>query len=184
MNANTAPARYGTLSIALHWLMLVLIVAVYAAMELREIFPKGSDPREAMKAWHFTLGLTVFALLWVRIVARVLGPVPPITPTPQTWQTAAGHAMHLALYLLMFAMPIGGWLILSAEAKPVPFWGLELPALVAKNKDLAHTVEEYHEIGGTIGYFLIGAHAAAALWHHYLRRDNTLTRMVPWLARR
>ncbi len=184
MTANTPPARYGSLSIALHWLMLVLIVAAYACIELREFFPKGSAPREGLKAWHFMLGLTVFALLWMRLVARVLGPVPPITPAPARLQAAAGHAMHLALYLFMLAMPLAGWLILGAEGKPVPFWGLELPPLVGRDEDLAKTVEELHELGGTLGYWLVGLHAAAALWHHYLRRDDTLTRILPWRARR
>ena len=87
--------------------------------------------------------------------------------------------MHGALYLLMIAMPLGGWLILSASGKPIPFFGLELPALVAENQALADQVKEIHEIGGTAGYWLIGLHAAAALFHHYIQRDNTLRRMWP-----
>ncbi|MBP6682250.1 MAG: cytochrome b/b6 domain-containing protein, partial [Halioglobus sp.] len=59
--------RYGTLSITMHWLMFLLLVAVFACMELREFYPKGSEPREALKSWHFTLGLTVFALVWLRL---------------------------------------------------------------------------------------------------------------------
>lgn len=59
--------RYGSLSIAMHWLMLALLVAVYACIELREFYPKGSDPREALKQWHFMLGLAVFVLVWLRL---------------------------------------------------------------------------------------------------------------------
>ncbi len=171
--------RYGSLTIALHWAMFLLFVAVYASMELREIFPKGSDPREAMKMWHFMLGLSVLALAIVRLAGRLLETAPPITPAPPAWQTLITKLVHGALYALMIAMPILGWLILSAEAKPIPFFGLELPALIGPDKELAETIEELHEIGGTVGYYLIGLHAAAALFHHYIVRDNTLLRMLP-----
>jgi cytochrome b561 len=79
----------------------------------------------------------------------------------------------------MIAMPLIGWLLLSASGKPVPFFGLELPALIGKNRELASTIKEIHEFLGTAGYYLIGLHAAAALYHHYVTTDNTLTRMLP-----
>jgi cytochrome b561 len=79
----------------------------------------------------------------------------------------------------MIAMPILGWLILSAEGDPIPFWGLELPPLTAPDKEFAEQLEEVHETIGNVGYFLIGAHAAAALFHHYVMKDNTLIRILP-----
>jgi cytochrome b561 len=179
MNWRNTTQRYSPLSIGLHWAMLILLVAVYAAIELRGEFPKGSDAREMMKTWHFMLGLSVFVLVWIRLVANVMGPTPRIEPEPPRWQALIGKAMHLALYALMVGMPLAGWLLLSAEGKPIPFFGLHLPALVAESKTLADTVKEIHETGGTIGYFLIGLHAAAALYHHYFVRDNTLLRMLP-----
>jgi cytochrome b561 len=174
-----ATARYGRLSISLHWFMLLLLAAVYACMELREFFPRGSDPREALKMWHFMLGLSVLALVVVRIVARFTSAAPPITPSPPLWQAWSAKVVHLALYILMIGMPLAGWLILSAEGKPVPFFGLELPPLVRPDKALAGWVEDIHETAGTVGYYLIGLHALAALFHHYIVRDNTLTRMLP-----
>ena len=87
--------------------------------------------------------------------------------------------MHIALYLLMMAMPIAGWLILSAEGKDIPFFGMEFPALIPENEALGETIEEAHKLAGKVGYFLIGLHAAAALAHHYIQRDNTLSRMLP-----
>jgi cytochrome b561 len=170
--------RYGTLTITLHWLMLVLLAAVYACMELREIWPRGSDPRELIKTWHYMLGLSVFALVWVRIVARLAGTTPPIVPPIPAWQHWGAQATHGLLYLLMIALPLAGWTILSAEGEPVPFFGLTLPPLTGANEALAEQVEELHETGGTLGYWLIGLHAVAALFHHYVRRDNTLRRML------
>lgn len=179
MSTFTTQDRYSRLSISLHWFMLLLLTAVYCLMEFRGYFPKGSAERELMKTWHFMLGLSVLVLVVVRIAARIFGGTPAIQPTPPRWQESTAKLMHLALYVLMIGMPIVGWLILSTIGKPIPFFGLELPALLNKSKSLAHTFEEIHETAGTVGYYLIGTHAAAALFHHYLKHDNTLLRMLP-----
>jgi len=125
------------------------------------------------------LGLSVLFLVTVRIVARLISTAPAITPTPPVAQRWAAKLVHVALYALMIGMPLAGWVILSAEGKAIPFFGLELPALVAPDKGLAEFVEEIHETAGTVGYYLIGLHALAALFHHYFMRDNTMTRMLP-----
>lgn len=189
--AETAPAeifvnwknttdRYGSLSIGMHWLMLLLLVAVYACIELREFYPRGSDLREGLKTWHFMLGLGVFALVFVRLAIRLVsGPTPPIRPAPPVWQERLAALMHLALYAFLIAMPLLGWLTLSASGKPIPFFGLQLPALLGADKALADSLKEIHETIGTVGYYLVGLHALAALVHHYVNRDNTLRRMLP-----
>ena len=179
MNWTNSQDRYGRLSIALHWLMFLLLVAGYTCIELREYYPKGSDTREALKTWHFMLGLTVFTLVWFRLLARMLQVMPAITPPLSPIVHLLGRLVHLLLYLFMIAMPVLGWLTLSAEGDAIPFWGLTLPPLVAPDEQLAEQVEEIHELIGTAGYFLIGLHAAAALVHHYFFRDNTLVRMLP-----
>ncbi|MEO8064059.1 MAG: cytochrome b [Pseudomonadota bacterium] len=172
-------ARYGSLQVALHWVMLLLIVAVYACIELREFYPKGSEIREALKTWHFSLGLVVFLFVWLRLLARYYGRVPPIVPRPPKWQLHVAHGAEFAIYAFMIAMPLLGWLVLSGEGKPVPFFGMQIPALMPANKGLAKQLAEIHETVGNIGYFLIGVHAVAALAHHYIIRDNTLLRMLP-----
>jgi cytochrome b561 len=171
--------RYGSLSITLHWLMLLLLVAVYACIELRENFPQGSDLRIALKTWHSMLGLSVLVLVALRLLVHLANPIPRIQPEPPRWQHLSARLVHIALYGFMVGMPLAGWLLLSAEGKPIPFFGLELPALIAENRDFAHLIEEIHETGGTVGYFLVGIHAAAALFHHYVLKDNTLLRMLP-----
>ena len=171
--------RYGSLSIALHWVMLLLLAAVYACMELRGNFPKGSGLREGLKTWHFMLGLSVLVLVSVRVAARFLDIVPRIEPAAPEWQIKVAKLMHLALYGLMIGMPILGWLILSADGRPVPFFGVQLPSLTGESVAIAEWAEEIHEAGGTVGYVLVALHAAAALLHHYVMRDNTLRRMLP-----
>lgn len=169
--------RYSSASIGLHWAMAVLMVSVYALINVADLFPKGSAPRQMAKDWHFMLGLLVFCLVWLRIAARLLGTVPPINPVVPLWQEKVAKAVHLALYALMVGMPLLGWLVLSAKGSPIPFFGLELPALLAPDKALGRQIREFHELGGNLGYLLIGGHALAALFHHYVVRDNTLQRM-------
>ena len=174
----TASDRYGRLSIIIHWITLAILIAVYACIELREIYPRGSEIREALKTWHYMLGLTVFFLVWLRITARLIGKTPPIVPAAPQWQLMIANTVELALYVLMIALPLLGWVMLSAEGKAIPFFGLQLPALVEANEALAERTKELHETLATVGYVLIGLHATAALFHHYVKRDNTLRRMT------
>lgn len=179
MQTHKTSQRYSNLMITLHWLMAVLMVLVYASIELREIFPKGSDPREAMKAFHFMLGLSVLLLILLRIYARFNALTPAINPPLTTTQALFAKVGHVALYVLMFMMPILGWLTLSAAGKPIPFFGLELPALIEENKDLAKSLKSIHETIGVLGYWLIGLHVLAAIYHHHIRKDDTLYRILP-----
>lgn len=124
MNLRNEKTGYGVLSMGLHWLMLLLLIAVFATMELNDIFPKGSTGRAGMKTWHFMLGLSVLALVLLRLLLRLTDTAPVITPAPARWQERLGKLMHVALYVFMIAMPVLGWLILSAKGKPIPFFGL------------------------------------------------------------
>ena len=178
MSWKNTTERFGLISIGFHWLMFLLLVAVYACIEFRELYPKGSDPREALKSWHFMLGLTVFLLVWLRLLARLLQTNPKSLSPAISWQAFAAKMTHFSLYLLMMSMPLMGWLILSAEGKPIPFYGMALPSLVAENHDLAEFIEEIHKTVGTLGYALIAFHTLAALFHHYLLKDGTLMRIL------
>ncbi len=178
MNWKNTQQRYSPLLISLHWLMLILLIAVYACMELRGLAPRGGALRAALKPLHFSLGLCVLALVIVRLAARsTAGAAPPITPPMPRWQARLAQFMVVALYLFMAAMPILGWLALSADGKPILLFGLTLPPLIAIDPGLAHSIEDVHGALATVGYFLIGLHAAAGLYHHYVVRDDTLRRI-------
>jgi cytochrome b561 len=170
------PAPYSRLSIGLHWFMLLLLAAVSACIELREVYPRGSAIRDGLKTWHYLLGLSVFGLVGLRLLARIGA---PRLAGPRSWTDWLAAAVHLALYAIMIAMPILGWLALSADGKAVAAFGLQLPALIAPSEALAGQLEEVHETLGTVGYWLVGAHATAALFHHYVLRDGVLRRMLP-----
>lgn len=172
--------KYHPAQAGLHWLTFWLLVAVYALVEFKGIYPKGSEPRELMKHWHFMLGALVLMVVFVRLFLRAKFPAPAITPTPPAWMNALAKLMHLALYAFLLAMPVLGWLVLNAHGKAVPFFGLELPVLIDEDKTLGRSLKEVHETMGKVGYLLIGLHAVAAIYHHVLIKDDTLTRMLPW----
>ncbi|WP_226507411.1 cytochrome b [Pseudomonas sp. MWU16-30317] len=170
--------RYSTLSISLHWLMLVLFVGVYACIELKGFMPRGSIARSLLLGVHGLLGLGIFALVWIRLLGR-LRPAPAILPQPPAWQWALSFLVHGALYVLMIGTPMLAWLMLSAAGKPVPYFEFYLPSPLAIDPDTAHSLKEWHEWAGNAGYWLIGLHAVAGLFHHYWVKDNTLKRMLP-----
>jgi cytochrome b561 len=176
---ESAVEGYNRTLISIHWATAVLIVAVFASIELREVFEKESIPREFLKSLHFMLGLSVLALTFVRILVSLRTPRPAIHPVPPAWQAYAAKFMHLAIYAIMIALPVLGWLTLSAAGKPVPFFGLTLPPLIAEGKDAAEWLKELHHEIGEIFYWIIGLHAAAALVHHYVFKDDTLRRILP-----
>lgn len=173
------PTRYAAGVIALHWLVFLLMAGAYATMELRDLAPKGSPERIAMRLWHYGLGLAVLAAVVVRVLARASTRVPGIVPPPPHWQERAAKLAHLALYALMVALPLLGWLAVSAEGRPIVLAGVPLPMLIGPDKAWVKPLEKIHEIVGQAGYALVGLHAAAALWHHHVMRDNTLALMWP-----
>lgn len=180
MAIKNTERQYGSLVIAMHWLMLVVLALVYACMELRGLATKGSDLHNSIKSLHFSLGLCVIGLVVLRLAIRgVAGTAPAVRPPIPRWQDLLARSMHYALYAFMIVTPILGWLTLSAAGEPIPLFGLSVPPLVGADESLADQVKELHETLATAGYFLVGLHAAAALLHHYIRRDNTLVRMLP-----
>jgi cytochrome b561 len=176
--SDVKPGSYNAVSIGLHWATVLLFVAAYSTIELRELFPKGSGMRDAMKWWHESVGLAIFVLAGLRLLIRLVAR-PRLPKENQAWLRALSGASHAALYLLMIALPLIGWIMLSADGKVIPFFGVHLPPLVAADENLAGQLEELHETLGTLGYWLIGLHATAALFHHYVLGDKTLRRMLP-----
>ncbi|MDD0809115.1 cytochrome b [Curvibacter sp. RS43] len=173
--------RFAPPTLWLHWLMALLLTAVVLCIELHELWPKGDPTRALLKNWHFTLGLAVFALVWLRLLLRWAGPKSPaVAPPLKRWQANLSHTVQAGLYLLMIALPLLGWMALSASGKAPTLWGgWTLPLLLAPDKALADTLMDWHEAGATLGFWLVGLHTAAALVHHFVQRDNTLRRMLP-----
>jgi cytochrome b561 len=176
---SATAARYSPAQRSLHWLMAALVLAVYLAIEQRGLFPRGTTARMAMTQSHFWLGLSVFVLAAWRLALRRRLAVPPITPAVAGWQALAATVMHVALYAFFLAMPLLGLATLwtGGHSVALPF-GLQLPALLAPDHALHESLEELHGTIGEAFYWVIGAHIAASLYHHWVRRDDTLRRML------
>lgn len=177
-NTTSIPSpRFSRLTVCIHWLTVLLFICVYVSMEFRDIFERGTPGRDLMKTSHYWFGICILLLLAVRLFARFSQPTPAIVPQQPQWQHHLAKVVHLAIYVLMLVMPLLGLFLLSADAVPLRLFGAELPALIAADAATAEWLEDLHEIGATIGYYLIGIHALAALFHHYWLKDNTLVRM-------
>ncbi|MBA4284921.1 MAG: cytochrome b [Xanthomonadaceae bacterium] len=182
---SSTSSRYSGTAIALHWLIAVLILGGFL-VGLYMTGLKLSPDKLKLYAWHKWSGMTVLALALLRIVWRSTHPAPSPLPGQPRWQLLAAQAAHLALYLLILAIPLSGWLYSSASGYPVVYFGikaLQLPDLVDKNKELAKTLKEVHELLNWTMAALVTVHAAAALKHQLIDRDGTLSRMLPWLRR-
>lgn len=163
----------------LHWLVFILVAVAYATIELRGEFERGTLARTLMVQSHFWLGLTVLLLLAPRLWLRIKRGVPPITPSLPAWQGFVGGAMHWLLYAFLLVQPVLGLMTAWTDGKEVmlPFVGVALPALMAPDADLAHQLEDLHKTIGSAFYWIIGFHIVAALYHHVVRKDDTLRRM-------
>ncbi len=177
--------RWGTTSQLLHWTIAVLILSIGAVGLVM-----GELPRSPKWFWvytlHKSLGLTVLALVLVRIAWRLYaGAPPPVEGTPR-WQARLASLTHGAIYVLILAMPLSGWLYDSASGlRPFRWFGLaEVPKLSPPHEALADAMHETHELLFWVLIALVIGHAGAALYHHFVRRDATLARMLPrrWRA--
>ena len=179
MVADTRP-RYTPVLRRLHWLMALLILAAYVLIEQRGLFPRGSGGRVAMMQGHFWVGISLFVLVIWRLIARRRNGAPPITPPLGHWTAFIAKALHLSLYAFFIVMPLLGLATAWTDDKAIliPFTDIALPALLAPNKEVAHSLEDLHGAIGHAFYWVFGAHILAALWHHWVKRDDTLRRMV------
>lgn len=173
-------ARYSPGLRRLHWLMAVLIALGYLFIEQRSLFERGTDARAAMVQSHYWIGITVLLLALWRLRLRARAAIPPITPTLPAWQAAPAKLLHIALYAFFIVQPLLGLATAWTDGKAVllPFTDIALPALLAPDESLAHQLEDLHGTVGTVFYWIIGAHVLASLYHHFMRRDDTLKRML------
>jgi cytochrome b561 len=174
----TARSSYAPGLIAIHWITALAFVFLFTAIEVREYYPKGSEMRDLLMSTHKSFGILILLLALVRVAVRGRMTAPPILPAPPVWQTWAARFTHVVLYGAMIAMPLLGWTMTSAGGHSVPFFGLTLPPIMGVDKELSEELEDIHSFIGNALYFVIGFHAIAALFHHYVMKDNTLLRMV------
>lgn len=175
--------RYSGTAIALHWLMALGLPATFALGYYMVDLP-FSPAKLQFYSWHKWAGITLFLLALLRLGWRLSHPAPaPVAGMP-AWQRLAAEGTHHALYLLMLAIPLSGWLMSSAKGVPTVYFGLlRLPDLVQRNVELGNALAWLHGSLNLALAALVTLHAAAAIKHHLIDRDDTLARMLPFLKR-
>ena len=169
--------RYTTPAILIHWVMAILIVVVWTIGSLAVDLPLGPD-RIVSFSWHKWIGITILFLVLLRIVWRLTHPAPELHIVMPKWQERTMVFTHWALYILMFTIPVVGWLMSSAHGYTVNYFGLfELPDLVSKDKALAEQLEDLHALLADGLMILVALHVLAALKHHFIDKDGLITRM-------
>lgn len=178
---SSTPARFDRVAIFLHWTIGLGIVAVTAAEMLRGELPKGHAVREGLKFAHNPVGTIIFALVLVRIAWSLSHPAPEAPAGTTAWERRAAAASHLALYAMMIAIPLLGIIFTFARGRPIDFglFQLAYPLHAVIGTATMKFLKGLHEWLGQAILGLAFIHAAAALWHHYVRRDDVLIRMLP-----
>ncbi|HGW6102945.1 TPA: cytochrome b561 [Citrobacter werkmanii] len=169
--------KYSGLQIGIHWLVFLLVILAYSAMEFRGLFPRSYRPLFNMV--HVSCGITILTLMVARLLVRLKYPAPPIVPKPKPMMTGMAHLGHLVIYLLFISLPIIGLVMMYNRGNPWIAFGIVMPYAAKANLDLVEMLKSWHVTLANLGYFVIGLHAAAALMHHYFWKDNTLLRMMP-----
>ncbi|WP_035053377.1 cytochrome b [Andreprevotia chitinilytica] len=167
--------RYHPLSIGLHWLIFILFAVALIAIELKGNFPKGTPQRSQLMQLHMLAGQLVLIFALVRVAARWRLAAPKMFGSG--WQIGAAHLVHFLLYVLMFALPLTAIGFIQAGGGSVSFFGAALPQLLSPDPALKPTLKAIHEFLGNAVYFVVGLHVLAALFHHFIMKDDTLRRM-------
>lgn len=158
--------------------MAVLIIGMLTVGLIMTDMPLSPDKIQ-LYGLHKSFGLTILGLVFLRLSWRLTSITPPLPGHMGTLQRVTAHASHLALYGLMVAMPLTGWLMSSSSGFPVSWFGLfQAPDLVSPDKSLQPILKGMHTVGAYLFIGLIAIHIMAALYHHLICKDSILTRMI------
>ncbi len=170
---------YHPIAKALHWFMALVIFGLLALGFVMSGMPLSPEKLQYF-SWHKWAGVSIFVLVWVRLAWRLVNPPPPYASSMPRHVQLLAHAGHLALYALMVIIPLSGWLMSSAKGVQTVWFGvLPIPDVLSRDKELGHLLEEVHSLLNWGLMALVVGHIGAALKHHFIDRDDTLTRMLP-----
>lgn len=180
MQIFNTPQRYGAVAQLLHWSTAVFVVLAWVLGQMVDDLPKDVGLFS-----HISAGLAVLAVVLVRLMWRLVDAPPNAETTPfGVWLDRAGRVAHLALYALLIVVPIVGIVTQFGRGQALPLFGLaEIASPWPADRAFARSVKEVHETLSNLLIIIAAVHAGAALAHHWLLRDRTLTRMLPGAAR-
>lgn len=170
---------YGAVARLLHWLVFLLLAAQFGvAWTMPDI---GRDTRpEGLVAWHLSLGTLILLVVAVRLLWRLSHAAPPPPDSMPPWQRGLSRLVHGLLYAILAVEPVLGWGNASSRGWDVSLFGLfRLPPLFERGSAVGHALGDIHSALATVLLILVGVHVVAALYHHFLVKDQVLTRMLP-----
>ena len=170
---------------SLHWVIVLLVLVQFAVGVYAQPLPLGIE-RLKLLTFHKSVGITVFALVILRLLWRFYTPPPQLPAGMKPRERFLAHFSHVVLYGLLLTLPVLGWLTSNASNLTVRwFYLFNLPNLVAPDRDLAKLTKELHDTGAWCLLALVCLHVAAAFWHEFARHDGVLRRMLPlWMLPR
>lgn len=181
VSAQTSPGtafRYDRVQRGLHWSMAILILLAIALGLISAYLPVGQSLRRELLDLHKSLGLTVLALIVIRIAYRLFKGVPPYRDALDPLTHVASHLAHAALYVLMLVVPLSGYVFSAAGGYSLPWFGLfQWPNLLPRDKNLSQWGEWVHENAAWIIIGVVALHILAVIWHVTIKRDGVLSRM-------
>ena len=180
MAVRNSPRRWGSFAQFLHWVVVALILVQVTLGLIANELPLGVK-KLAMLTRHKSFGITILALAVIRLLWRWTNPTPALPENLKRYERVLAHFTHVALYVLLFAMPLSGWMMSSARGFPVSWFGLvQLPDLVPKSKPLYDALLQTHDrLAWALGAVVL-LHVAGALKHHFVLKDHVLRRMLPF----
>lgn len=134
--------KYSSLQIGIHWLVFLLVIVAYCAMEFRGFFPRSDRP--LINMIHVSSGIAILVLMVARLLIRLKYPAPPIVPKPKPMMTGLAHLGHLVIYLLFIALPLIGMVMMYNRGNPWMAFGLVMPHAAEGNFDLVDTLKSWH----------------------------------------
>jgi cytochrome b561 len=184
MTIRNTTTHWGPVSQFLHWLIVVLLIVQVTLGTLADELPLGMK-KLALLARHKSVGITILGLAVLRLLWRWMNPTPELPDNLKPYERVLANITHAGLYILLFAMPLSGWMMSSARGFPVSWFGyVQLPDLVAKNKPIYDALLATHETLAWVLYTIVFLHVVAALKHHFMLKDNVLRRMLPFTKTR
>lgn len=184
MPLRNTDQTHGAVARFFHWAIVLLILPQWFLAEAAEEAGQGTPERAELLEWHISFGLLVLVLAVLRLGWRVLDRPNPVPLGPR-WQSRAASIGHGLLYALILAQPVSGWLMTSTAGRPVGIFGwITFPALAGENHDLHEALEVVHEWMFEVLLVVAIGHVLAGLYHHWVLKDATLRRMLPFVRPR
>ena len=179
MPSQSTPLRYSAVAQVFHWVIAALVVTQFVLAYTADDLPIGVH-KLALLARHKSFGMTILMLAILRLLWRLKNP-PPALPAGMTpVERLLARATHAAFYLLLFAMPLTGWMMSSAKNYSVSWFGLfTWPNLIGKNEAAFDALRTTHHLLSYLLFAIAVLHILAALKHHFWNKDDVLRRMLP-----